>query len=84
MFRSDDVIEPSKSNNSSGISQEINEKETKKVKRAYISSLETSYGSASKDILKVLGERHSNSQAMMEGANGTLPLVRFLIFSPHN
>ena len=56
------------------------EKETKKVKKGVISSLETSYESVSKEILKVLVERHSNSQAMMEGAHGTSPLVRFLLF----
>ena len=55
------------------------EKETKKVKKGVILSLETNYGSICKEILKVLAERQSNSQAMMEGAQGISPLVRFLI-----
>ena len=60
------------------------EKETKKVKKGVISSLETKYGSASKEILKVLGERHSNSLAMMKGAHGTSPLVKFLLIILEN
>ena len=69
-----------KANTVSGRRYDIKEKETKKVKKQVISSLEINYGSASKEILKVLGERHSNSQARKEGAHGTSPLVSFLFF----
>ena len=76
-FRSDEVIEPLKNNTASGRRYDIKEREKKNVKKRVISSPETNYGSASKEILKVLGECHSNSLAMMEGAHGSSPLVRF-------
>ena len=73
-----------KTNTASGRRYDRKEKETKKVKKRVISILETNYGSASKEILKVLGERHSNSLAMMEGAHGTSPLVKFLLIILEN